>query len=243
MTAPTEETTKLRAWVKSTPDAPKYVTAYLWMNRNKATAEQTIEYYTNRYKMREATVEEKCEKAGVSYSAVRHRIYRDGWTADQAIAYYLAKKQKQPAPNDIWRLKKFCEENGISYGGAKSYRCKHKLTVDQTIAYYQSDRETLASMCRRYEVSLSAAEAYKYRTGCSKREAIDHCLKMAEGGKPTPAKKAAKEYGVDVKRVYYVMNRDNCSAEVAAQKIAEQDGIKKPVEQVTVNKVLTRAWI
>lgn len=114
------------------------------------------------------TLKDKCKEAEISYGAVITCRRKYNLTDDEAIRI---------VKNNQNNFKNKCKENNINYSKAIQYRQSHpELTDEQVIEYYKNKvyAESIAEVCRKYNVNANSVVTYMSRTGCTLKECIIH---------------------------------------------------------------------
>ncbi len=151
-----------------------------------------------------------CKALGICNSSVRDYRRRSGCTTEEAVDYFVQRKEQGKTRNveavtykgtQYHSLSACCKALGINSRSVRTYRTRTGCTTEEAIDHYVQRKEqekirrveaityhgieyhSLPACCKALGINNDSVRMYCRRTGCITEEAIGHFVQRKEQGK------------------------------------------------------------
>ena len=165
------------------------------MSKERHRAKEAFFYEGNKY----ISLGQCCEFYGINESSVRSRTWRKKCTWEEAVKYYIQKKETEtPKMQFFYKGKKYksvsacCAEYGVNASSvrnrAKTTECSIEESLDHFIKkasieiqpsvfiFRDKTYRSLEECCLEYGVNADSVSSRKYRLNCTMEESLEHFI-------------------------------------------------------------------
>lgn len=165
------------------------------MSKERHRAKEAFFYEGNKY----ISLGQCCEFYGINESSVRSRAWRKKCTWEEAVKYYIQKKETEtPKMQFFYKGKKYksvsacCAEYGVNASSvrnrAKTTECSIEASLDHFIKkarmeiqpslfiFRDKTYRSLEECCLEYGVNADSVSSRKYRLNCTMEESLEHFI-------------------------------------------------------------------
>lgn len=165
------------------------------MSKERHRAKEAFFYEGNKY----ISLGQCCEFYGINESSVRSRAWRKKCTWEEAVKYYIQKKETEtPKMQFFYKGKKYksvsacCAEYGVNASSvrnrAKTTECSIEESLDHFIKkasieiqpsvfiFRDKTYRSLEECCLEYGVNADSVSSRKYRLNCTMEESLEHFI-------------------------------------------------------------------
>ena len=165
------------------------------MSKERHRAKEAFVYEGNKY----ISLGQCCEFYGINESSVRTRAWRKKCTWEEAVKYYIQKKETEtPKMQFFYKGKKYksvsacCAEYGVNASSvrnrAKTTECSIEESLDHFIKkarmeiqpsvfiFRDKTYRSLEECCLEYGVNADSVSSRKYRLNCTMEESLEHFI-------------------------------------------------------------------
>lgn len=165
------------------------------MSKERHRAKEAFFYEGNKY----ISLGQCCEFYGINESSVRSRTWRKKCTWEEAVKYYIQKKETEtPKMQFFYKGKRYksvsacCAEYGVNASSvrnrAKTTECSIEESLDHFIKKARMETQpsvfifrdktyrSLEECCLEYGVNADSVSSRKYRLNCTMEESLEHFI-------------------------------------------------------------------
>ena len=165
------------------------------MSKERHRAKEAFFYEGNKY----ISLGQCCEFYGINESSVRSRAWRKKCTWEEAVKYYIQKKETEtPKMQFFYKGKRYksvsacCAEYGVNASSvrnrAKTTECSIEASLDHFIKkarmeiqpsvfiFRDKTYRSLEECCLEYGVNADSVSSRKYRLNCTMEESLEHFI-------------------------------------------------------------------
>lgn len=165
------------------------------MSKERHRAKEAFFYEGNKY----ISLGQCCEFYGINESSVRSRAWRKKCTWEEAVKYYIQKKETEtPKMQFFYKGKRYksvsacCAEYGVNASSvrnrAKTTECSIEESLDHFIKKARMETQpsvfifrdktyrSLEECCLEYGVNADSVSSRKYRLNCTMEESLEHFI-------------------------------------------------------------------
>lgn len=165
------------------------------MSKERHRAKEAFFYEGNKY----ISLGQCCEFYGINESSVRSRAWRKKCTWEDAVKYYIQKKETEtPKMQFFYKGKRYksvsacCAEYGVNASSvrnrAKTTECSIEESLDHFIKKARMETQpsvfifrdktyrSLEECCLEYGVNADSVSSRKYRLNCTMEESLEHFI-------------------------------------------------------------------